>query len=111
MRRLNYYSLSQIEQLHDETGAESIFLTVSGKDGSLSHLGSYKGKKFLAEQNEIKSQFLGYCHNGKLDQSLLTGGVCRHLGLFIPLKDHDPFFSPVQNCIFKTTCRLLHNYG
>ena len=55
----------QIEQLHDETGAESLFLMHSGKDGSLSHLGSYKGKRFLTEQNNIKSQFLGYFRNGK----------------------------------------------
>ena len=36
------------------------------KDNSLSHLGSYGGKQFLAEQNDIKSQFLGYFQNGKL---------------------------------------------
>lgn len=50
-----------IEQLSDHTGEESIILTASINDGTLSHLGSNRGKGFLEGRDEIKSQFLGYC--------------------------------------------------
>ncbi|XP_045161253.2 myoneurin-like isoform X2 [Mercenaria mercenaria] len=50
-----------MEQLSDQTGEESIILTASVHDGSLSHLGSSTGKGFLEGRDEIKAQFLGYC--------------------------------------------------
>ena len=54
-----------MEQLSDHTGEESIILTASVNDGSLSHLGSNTGKGFLDGREEIKSQFLGYCLKSK----------------------------------------------
>ncbi|XP_060590591.1 myoneurin-like isoform X2 [Ruditapes philippinarum] len=50
-----------MEQLSNQTGEESIILTASVHDGSLSHLGSNTGKGFLEGRDEIKAQFLGYC--------------------------------------------------
>lgn len=50
-----------LEQLSSQTGEESIILTASVNDGTLSHLGSNTGKGFLEGRDEIKSQFLGYC--------------------------------------------------
>ena len=55
----------QIEQLCDHTGEESIILTASINDGTLSHLGSNMGKGFFEGRDEIKSQFLGYCLKSK----------------------------------------------
>ena len=56
----------QMEQLSDQTGEESIVITASVKEGTLSHLGSDMGKGFFDEgRDEIKSQFLGYCLNSK----------------------------------------------
>lgn len=55
-----------MEQLADHTGEESIILTASVHDGTLSHLGSSTGKGFLEGRDEIKSQFLGYCLKSKL---------------------------------------------
>ena len=51
----------QVEQLADHTGEESVILTASVSDGSLSHLGSDAGKSFLEDHDDIKSQFLGFC--------------------------------------------------
>ena len=59
------FSIHQVEQLSDHTGEESIVLTASVNDGSLSHLGSITGKGFLEGRDEIKSQFLGYCLKSK----------------------------------------------
>lgn len=62
-----------VEQLCDHTGEESIILTASVNDGSLSHLGSITGKGFLEGREEIKSQFLGYClksHHRKKTQEV-----------------------------------------
>lgn len=50
-----------MEQLSTQTGEESIVLTASVHDGSLSHLGSVTGKGFLAGRDELKAQFLGFC--------------------------------------------------
>ena len=55
----------QIEQLSDQTGEESIIMTASINDGTLSHLGSNMGKGFFEGHEEIKSQFLGYCLKSK----------------------------------------------
>ena len=60
---LLYYC--QIEQLSDQTGEESIILTASINEGTLSHLGSNMGKGFFEGRDEIKSQFLGYCLKSK----------------------------------------------
>lgn len=49
-----------VEQLAETTGEESILLTASVTDGTLSHLGSENGKVFLDGHDEIKSQFLGF---------------------------------------------------
>ena len=55
----------QVEQLAEYTGEESILLTASVSDGSLSHLGSESGKVFLEDHDDIKSQFLGFCLKSK----------------------------------------------
>ena len=55
----------QVEQLSETTGEESILLTASVSDGSLSHLGSESGKNFLDGHDEIKSQFLGFVLKSK----------------------------------------------
>ena len=60
----DYYEF-QVEQLAEETGEESILLTASVTDGSLSHLGSESGKDFLDNHDDIKSQFLGFCLTSK----------------------------------------------
>ena len=65
-------SCLQVEQLSDHTGEESIILTASVNDGSLSHLGSNTGKGFLDGREEIKSQFLGYCLKSKYICGILT---------------------------------------
>ena len=51
----------QVEQLADHAGEESVLLTASVSDGSLSHLGSESGKGFLQDYDDINSKFLGYC--------------------------------------------------
>lgn len=50
-----------MQQLSEHAGEESIIMTASVHDGTLSHLGSSTGKGFLEGRDEIKSQFLGYC--------------------------------------------------
>ncbi|XP_052764040.1 zinc finger and BTB domain-containing protein 37-like isoform X2 [Mya arenaria] len=50
-----------IEQLALATNEESIILTASVADGTLSHLGSDSAKGFLQDHEDVKSQFLGYC--------------------------------------------------
>ncbi|XP_052764034.1 zinc finger protein 768-like isoform X3 [Mya arenaria] len=50
-----------IEQLAAATNEESIILTASVADGTLSHLGSDSAKGFLQDHEDVKSQFLGYC--------------------------------------------------
>ena len=55
----------QVEQLAEYTGEESVLLTASVSDGSLSHLGSESGKFFLEDHDDIKSQFLGFCLKSK----------------------------------------------
>ena len=53
--------IPQVEQLAEYTGEESVLLTASVSDGSLTHLGSESGKVFLEDHDDIKSQFLGFC--------------------------------------------------
>jgi len=60
----------QIEQLAERSGEESIILTASVNDGTLSHLGSQQGKGFLDGREEIKSQFLGFCLKCKYFKSI-----------------------------------------
>jgi len=55
----------QVEQLAAHTEEESIILTASVQDGTLSHIGSLSGKGFLQDNEEFKSQFLGYCLKSK----------------------------------------------
>ena len=62
MPYLLYAHLSfQVEQLNSTTGEESILITASIADGTLSHLGTESGKYFLEDHDDIKSQFLGFC--------------------------------------------------
>ena len=68
---LNILCLFQVEQLADHTGEESVILTASVSDGSLSHLGSESGKVFLNDHDDIKSQFLGFCLKSMLYLTLL----------------------------------------
>ena len=51
----------KVEQLADHTGEESLLLTASVNDGTLSHLGSGKGKHFIDGKDDLKSQFLSFC--------------------------------------------------
>ena len=55
----------QVEQLAMYTEEESIILTASISDGTLSHLGSDSGKSFLDDNEAVKSQFLSYCLQSK----------------------------------------------
>ncbi|KAH3897374.1 zinc finger protein 436-like isoform X2 [Dreissena polymorpha] len=61
-----------IEQLASATNEESIILTASVADGTLSHLGSDAAKGFLEDHEDVKSQFLGFClkshHKRKQEQ-------------------------------------------
>ncbi|KAH3711268.1 hypothetical protein DPMN_070771 [Dreissena polymorpha] len=61
-----------VEQLAVHTDEESVILTASVSDGTLSHLGSQSGKSFLQDNEEVKSQFLGFClkdhHRRKLER-------------------------------------------
>lgn len=50
-----------VEQLAAHTDEESVILTASVSDGTLSHLGSDSGKGFLEDHEDVKSQFLGFC--------------------------------------------------
>lgn len=50
-----------VEQLSQETEEETVILSASTADGTLSHLGSLHGKDFLHDRDEIKFQFLNHC--------------------------------------------------
>ncbi|XP_052283920.1 zinc finger protein with KRAB and SCAN domains 1-like [Dreissena polymorpha] len=54
-----------LEQLSDQGGEESVILTASVHDGSLSALGSHTGRGFMDGKDDIKAQFLGYCLKSK----------------------------------------------
>ena len=73
----------QVEQLSDHTGEESVILTASVSDGSLSHLGSESGKVFLEDHDDIKSQFLGFCLKRKLKPKVV-GIIGSRLCLIYP---------------------------
>ena len=60
-----YTYLFQVEQLASQTGEETLVLTASISDGSLSELGTESGKVFLKDHDETMSQFLGFCVNSK----------------------------------------------
>jgi len=45
---------------------ESVLLTASTEDGSLSQIGSQSGRIFLDCHQEFKSTFLKFCYNCKL---------------------------------------------
>ena len=62
---LSVYQSIQVEQLSHQTGEESVLLTASISDGTLSHLGSESGKVFLEKNDDFKSQFLGFCIKSK----------------------------------------------
>ena len=55
----------QVEQLSEETEEETVLLSVSTADGTLSHIGSVHGKDFLNGKDEIMFQFLNYCLKSK----------------------------------------------
>lgn len=69
---------SQIQQLVDQlsvhTEEESLVLTASVADGTLSHFGSVSGKCFLKDKEDMKSQFLGFClkwcHDRKIEEEM-----------------------------------------
>ncbi|XP_052251445.1 zinc finger protein 180-like isoform X4 [Dreissena polymorpha] len=50
-----------VEQLAEHTDEESVILTASVADGTLSHLGSESGKSYLDDHEDVKSSFLGFC--------------------------------------------------
>ncbi|KAH3713345.1 hypothetical protein DPMN_073135 [Dreissena polymorpha] len=53
------------EQLAEHTDEESVILTASVADGTLSHLGSESGKSYLDDHEDVKSSFLGFCLKSK----------------------------------------------
>ena len=57
-------SCSQVDQLSSYTDEETVILTASMSDGTLSHLGSDYGKIFLENNENVKSQFLKFCMKG-----------------------------------------------
>ncbi|XP_053382418.1 uncharacterized protein LOC123541472 isoform X2 [Mercenaria mercenaria] len=59
-----------VQQLADQTDEESVILTASVSDGTLSHLGSESGKGFLEDHEDIKTQFLGFCLKNRHKQWL-----------------------------------------
>lgn len=50
-----------VEQLSKETEEETVILSASTTDGTLSQLGSIHGKDFLKDKDDIKFQFLNHC--------------------------------------------------
>lgn len=50
-----------INQLARHTGEESVLMTASVEEGTLTHLGSDHGKVFMDSREELKAQFLGFC--------------------------------------------------
>lgn len=50
-----------VEQLAEQTGEESIVLSASVEDGTLTHLGSASGNVFITGHDDFKKQFLGFC--------------------------------------------------
>ncbi|XP_052271179.1 uncharacterized protein LOC127871938 isoform X2 [Dreissena polymorpha] len=64
-----------VEQLAAHTDEESVILTASVSDGTLSHIGSASGKSFLQDHEDFKSQFLGFClkdqHRRKMEKERL----------------------------------------
>ncbi|XP_053397985.1 uncharacterized protein LOC123552566 isoform X2 [Mercenaria mercenaria] len=56
-----------VNQLSEYGDEESVFLTASMTDGTLSHIGSKSGQEFLESNEEIKSKFLRFCIGGGID--------------------------------------------
>ncbi|WAR16512.1 ZIK1-like protein [Mya arenaria] len=57
-----------VKQLEEHTDEQSVILTASMGDGTLSHLGSDYGQSFLNDFEDFKFSFLGFClkkHNKK----------------------------------------------
>ncbi|XP_052786956.1 gastrula zinc finger protein xFG20-1-like [Mya arenaria] len=50
-----------INQLACHTGEESVLISASVEEGTLTHIGSDFGKNFVDGHEEIKAQFLGFC--------------------------------------------------
>ncbi|XP_045181854.2 uncharacterized protein LOC123540692 [Mercenaria mercenaria] len=59
-----------VEQLAANTDEESVILTASVSDGTLSHLGSQSGNDFLNDHEDIKLQFLGFCLKNHYERRL-----------------------------------------
>jgi len=53
--------LLQVYQLAEHTGEESVLISASIDEGTLTHLGSDFGRYFIDGREEIKAQFLGFC--------------------------------------------------
>lgn len=64
-----------VNQLSEYGGEESVFLTASMTDGTLSHIGSKSGHVFLESHKEFKSKFLQFC----LDRETLQVNNTREL--------------------------------
>ncbi|XP_060606719.1 uncharacterized protein LOC132759009 [Ruditapes philippinarum] len=54
-----------VEQLQDHAGEETLVLSANLTAGTLSHLESERGQGFLDMRDDIKSQFLTHCLQGK----------------------------------------------
>ncbi|KAH3862043.1 uncharacterized protein LOC127866134 [Dreissena polymorpha] len=72
-----------IRQLETEAGEESLVLTASLKEGTLSTLGSNKGLHFLSARDDLKLNFFSYC-----SQDLSMPGCGHFQGR--PLTNHPP---------------------
>ena len=71
----------QVGQLSEHTGEDSLLLTASVADGSLSHIGSESGKVFLDTHDDIKTQFLGFCLNSMYLFKLILINIYMRNGL------------------------------
>ncbi|XP_052774968.1 uncharacterized protein LOC128213361 isoform X2 [Mya arenaria] len=98
---------SQIEhlvhQLEAEAGEETLVLTASLKEGTLSTLGSNKGLHFLHARDDLKLNFFSFCAQGTLDGHVdkYTTSVVPRSGQALPTLQQTP------SCMEQNS--LLHN--
>ena len=58
----------QVEQLSETTGEQSVLLTASVSDGTLSRIGTDLGKHFIDGHDEIMADFLAFLKSKRLSQ-------------------------------------------
>lgn len=62
----------QVHQLESEAGEETLVLTASLREGTLSTLGSNKGLHFLHARDDLKLNFFSFCAQGNLGMCSLS---------------------------------------